>query len=192
MNKYDQKFKNDISLFANVLASYYGDEYKEIIIDKLENVNTIWYRNDDSDIISDIDSELLKAIKENMNSACFSQSCYINEFNVLVLPQDYEYTQLLHEINHMVSTYVLQKKPLIIINGLEVSYEKQNGYIFQENNGLNEVVNQLITKKLISILKLYIPSVSYQESWQDKMFPLIEPFFCKFEQEIKNCIWMGI
>ncbi len=192
------KFDNDKNIFISAFINFYGEKNSEYIIDRIKNANTIWHDSksieDNSDIfshiITDMSKDRLEYFLSKRKSEAFLQSSYIDEFNLLVLPQDYNISHIIHEINHMIASHVISLSPYAVINGISFSMERGDEVIL-ENDSMNEVINQLMTFDIINELKRLGINVVYTPSWQDNAFPLIMPFYNRFKDSLKELYISG-
>lgn len=153
------KLNEDLDVIIQAFINVYGTEYSDFITNRFKELKIIWYDDeiqnysDINDIIEtslpkEIIDEYLKKYKEK----CFSQSAFIDELDVLILPLSYNITHIIHEINHMISCHVLSKNPLRIISGLSTITEQNNGIVSNDND-LNEIINQKITIDILDELR---------------------------------------
>lgn len=168
--------------------NFYGEENQDYIIKRFSNPQIIWFDdkpylegdNIRNHIITNIPNEKLSKYLSARKKDAFLNSCFIDEFNLLVLPQNGDLTQISHEINHMVGSHILSLEPLKIINGISVMLEK-NGGVHEINEFLNEAINQMMITEILNSINIPVAP-----SWQEKMFPLVEYFYITFKEEIKK------
>ncbi len=60
--------------------------------------------------------------------------------NLLVLPQSYDISCIVHEINYMIGSHIISLSPYVVINGVSYGIEKGNGVVL-ENDAMNEVID---------------------------------------------------
>ena len=189
-NETSKRFRDDLNIIIQAFINFYGVENSEYIINKISNSRIIWYDNSDKDddiqkqIISSInDDELIEILKKRKKEA-FLQSTYIDEFDVLVLPLNYDLTHIIHEINHKIGSHVISKEPLIQISGISYSVEK-NGIVEQDND-LNEAINQKMTLEILEELNKLGLKINITPSWQEQLFPVIDTFYETFKEQLKK------
>ncbi len=193
-----EKFENDKSTFISAFINFYGENNSEYIINKINNANIIWHdstnsnSNDDilSHIITDLPKEKLEYYLSQRKRDAFLQSAYIDELNLLVLPQNYNISHIIHEINHMIGSHILSLSPYRVINGISYSVEKDDGVI-SENDSMNEVINQIMTFDIVNGLIKSGMNTVYTPSWQDNAFPLLMPFYNRFKESLKELYISG-
>ena len=191
------KLNEDLDVIIQAFINVYGTEYSDFITNRFKELKIIWYDDeiqnysDINDIIEtslpkEIIDEYLKKYKEK----CFSQSAFLAELDVLILPLSYNITHIIHEINHMISCHVLSKNPLRIISGLSIITEQNNGIVSNDND-LNEIINQKITIEILEELKRLGIDLKISSSWQEQSFPVINLFYKTFKDEIKKTYVTG-
>lgn len=198
MLKIIDRFENDKNMFISGFINFYNESNSKYIIDKVKNANIIWYDStclkEDKDLLSHIVTNLsmdkLEYFLSKRKIEVFTQSAYINELNLLVLPQNYDISHIIHEMNHMIGSHIISLSPYMVINGL--SYEMGKGdVVVLENDAMNEVINQLMTFDIINELKTLGMNVVYTTSWQDNAFPLLMPFYSRFKESLKELYISG-
>lgn len=196
-NRCTEKLNTDLDTITQAFINIYGSEHTDYIIDRFNNLNIIWYDDemqtfDDirNVIVTSLPDEIVDEYLKKFKEKCFSQSAYIDEANLLVLPLSYNLTHIIHEMNHMISSHILSKKPLRIISGLCVTIEK-NGGVVSNDSDLNELINQKITIDTLQELKRLRMKVIVTPSWQEKLFPLIDTFYETFKEEVKKVYVTG-
>ncbi|MBQ9071645.1 MAG: hypothetical protein IJY25_00610 [Bacilli bacterium] len=180
-------YKIDERLLSSFI-NFYGEENQNYIIKLFSNPQIIWYDNKPyfegedihNHIITNIPNEKLNKYLSARKKSAFLNSCFIDEFNLLVLPQNGDLTQISHEVNHMVGSHILSLEPLKIINGISVMLEKNSG-VHEINGFLNEAINQMMITEILNSI-----NVPVAPSWQEKIFPLVEYFYITFKEEIKK------
>lgn len=198
MMKVIDKFENDKSIFINAFINFYGKRNSVYIIDKVNNADIIWHdsislkEGEDllSHIVTDLPKDKLEYFLSKRKSEAFTQSAYIDELNLLVLPQNYDISHIIHEINHMIGSHTISLVPYVVINGVSYSIEKGD-VVVSENDEMNEVINQLMTLDIIDELKKLGMKVTYTPSWQDNAFPLLMPFYNRFKDSLKKLYISG-
>jgi len=198
MSQIIEKFENDKSTLISAFINFYGENNSEYIINKINNANIIWYdstnldANDDilSHIITGLPKDKLEYYLSQRKRDAFLQSAYIDELNLLVLPQNYNISHIVHEINHMIGSHILSFSPYRVINGISYSVEKGNGVI-SENDAMNEVINQMMTFDIVNELKKSGMDIVYTPSWQDNAFPLLMPLYNRFKESLKELYISG-
>lgn len=198
MQKIIDKFENDKDIFISSFINFYGESNSEYIIDKIKSANIIWYDstslNEGEDLLSHIITELpkdkLEYFLSTRKSEAFTQSAYIDELNLLVWPQSYDISHIVHEMNHMIGSHIISLSPYVVINGVSYGMEKHDGVVL-ENDAMNEVINQLMTFDIINELKKLGMSIIYTPSWQDNAFPLLMPFYNRFKESLKELYISG-
>ena len=138
-----------------------------------------------SHIVTDLPKDKLEYFLSNRKSEAFTQSAYIAKLNLLVLPQNYNISHIIHEINHMFGSHIISLMPYVVINGVSYSIEKGD-MVVSENAEMNEVINQLMTVDIIEELKKLGVKVTYTPSWQDNAFALLMPFYNRFKDSLKK------
>lgn len=189
------KFNQDIESIIQAFINFYGDQHKEYILDVFNNPRIIWYSNKENKnihdaIISSIPIDELNNLLKKRNETAFTQSSYIDELNILVLPLSYDLTHIIHEFNHKVASHIVSFKPLFQINGLSISKEENNGVIIY-NEFLNEAINQKITLDILNELNNIGVQVEKTPSWQENIFPLINLFYETFKDLLKETYTSG-
>lgn len=198
VKKIIDKFEIDKYIFISSFINFYGGNNSEYIIDKIKNANIIWHDsadlNEGEDLLSHIVTELpkdkLEYFLSTRKSEAFTQSAYIDELNLLVLPQNYDISHIVHEMNHMIGSHIISLSPYVVINGISYGMEKGDGVVL-ENDAMNEVINQLMTFDIINELKKIGMDVVYTTSWQDNAFPLLMPFYNRFKESLKELYISG-
>ena len=146
-----KQLSSDLDVIIQAFINTYGTEYSDFITNRFKELKIIWYDDEiqnysnindiiETSLPKEIIDEYLKKYKEK----CFSQSAFLAELDVLVLPLSYNITHIIHEMNHMISSHVLSKNPLRIISGLSTITEQNDGVVSNDSD-LNEVINQKIT-----------------------------------------------
>lgn len=174
-------------------VNFYGIENKEYIKKRFNNCKVILYdgkplqENDEvrNHIITNISEEQLNAILNTRKDNIFLQSAYIEEFDLLVLPQNFNMTHWVHECNHMLSSHVMCTNPLKSISGISETIE-YDGWVQVFDEFLNEAINQLMTIEILDRL-----GEKSEPSWQEEMFPLIYDFYFYFKKELKKLFISG-
>ena len=174
-------------------VNFYGKENSEYIKTRFNNCKVILYdgksiqENDDvrNHIITNISNEKLNAILTARKDKVFLQSAYIEEFDLLVLPQNFNLTHWVHECNHMLSSHVLSANPLKSVSGISETIEC-DGWVQVFDEFLNEAVNQLMTIEIIDSL-----GQTSESSWQEEMLPIINDFYYTFKEELKELFISG-
>ena len=141
--------------------NFYGEENQDYIIERFSNPQIIWFDdkpylegdNIYNHIITNIPNEKLSKYLSSRKKDAFLNSCFIDEFNLLVLPQNGNLTHIAHEINHMIGSHILSLEPLKIINGMSVMLEK-NGGVHEINEFLNEVLNQMMITEILNSINI--------------------------------------
>lgn len=172
----------------NIFINFYGEEYREYITEKFSNLQIIWYDdkpyNEGEDIkkhfITNVPEDKLDEYLSSKNKNVFLQSAYIDELELLVLPQNGDLTQIIHELNHMISGHIISLEPLNIINGISLIIERNNG-IMKINEFLNETINHMMTLEMVNAI-----NVTKTPSWQEKMFPIVKFFYETFKSDLKE------
>lgn len=198
MKKIIDKFEKDKDIFILGFISFYNESNSKYIIDKIKSANIIWYDStcleEDKDVLSnvvtDVPKDKLEYFLSKRKIETFTQSAYIDELNLLVLPQSYDISHIVHEINHMIGSHIISSSPYVVINGVSYGIEKGNNVIL-ENDDMNEVINQLMTFDIISELKKLGLDAVYTTSWQDSAFPLLAPFYNRFKESLKELYISG-
>lgn len=193
-----KKFENDKSFLISAFINFYGKNNAEYIINKINSANIIWYdskeikENDDilSHIVTNLPKDKLEYFLSQRSRTAFLQSAYIDELNLLVLPQNYNISHIIHEINHMIGSHILSLSPYRVINGISYSVEKSDGVVLG-NDSMNEVINQMMTFDIVNELKKLGMNIVYTSSWQDNAFPLLMPFYNKFKESLKELYISG-
>lgn len=194
----DSRLKNEIGLIKQAFINFYGEKYRNYIINVLDNLNVIWYDDSQQEKDEEIKNLIISSLPENSideylmkhDKKCFLQSAYIDEIDVLVLPLSYNMTQIIHELNHKISSHILSLEPLEMISGLCISKEK-NGGVVEQNSDLNEAINQKMTLEILDELRKLGIEVHYTPAWQENMFPLINLFYEKFKENLKDIYITG-
>ena len=193
----NERLNNELNYIIQAFINFYGEDYKDYISNELNNLKIIWYDDTQQNIevfrnsiISSLPENVINEYLKRYNKKCFSQSAYINEIDVLVLPLSYDMTHIIHEINHKLSTHILALKPMKMISGLCISIEK-NGRVIIENNDFNEALNQKMTLEILNELKKLGLNINYTSSWQENLFPLINMFYELFKDCIKQVYITG-
>ena len=99
------KLNEDLDVIIQAFINVYGTEYYDFITNRFKELKIIWYDDeiqnysDINDIIEtslpkEIIDEYLKKYKEK----CFSQSAFIDELDVLILPLSYNITHIILEL----------------------------------------------------------------------------------------------
>ncbi len=200
-NKYlisNNRLNNELSYIMQAFINFYGEKYRDYIVNGLNDLKIIWYDDtkakDESDIkehiISSLNEEQINEYLKNHKGECFLQSAYIDEIDVLVLPLSYDITHIIHELNHKISCHILSIKPLKMISGICISTEEKGGVV-QINSDLNEAINQKMTLDILDELRKLGLEISYTPSWQENMFPLINMFYESFKDSLKNVYISG-
>ena len=199
-NKYkfcSEKLSKELDVIIQAFINTYGTEYSGFIINRFKQLKIIWYDDEiqnfsnindiiETSLPKEIIDEYLKKYKEK----CFSQSAFVDELDVLVLPLSYNITHIIHEMNHMISSHVLSKNPLRIISGLSTTTEQNNGVVSNDND-LNEIINQKITIDILEELEKLGISLKVSSSWQERLFPLVDLFYKTLKDEIKKIYVTG-
>lgn len=185
------KMLNELNKILNIkdlihaFVEFYGIENEAYIINIFNNLRVIWYG--ESDIkLENITEEEFENIKKQKIKSAFNQSCYLDEFNLLILPQKFDITHIIHEINHKIGSHIKSEIPLVFSNGICQVTEISNVFK-EEDSDLSEVINQLITIEIISILNSNGYKIELTSSWQEKLFPLVLNFYSLYKDEIKKC-----
>lgn len=166
-----EKFEDDKNFFILAFINFYGEINAEYITTKINNANIIWYdsnkieEKDDilSHIVTNLPKEKLEYFLSQREQSAFLQSAYIDELNLLVLPQNYDISHIIHEINHMIGSHILSLSPYRVINGISYSVEKSGGVV-SENDSMNEVINQIMTYDIVNALKKISMHIVYTPS----------------------------
>lgn len=198
MMKVIDKFENDKSIFISAFINFYGESSSSYIIDKVKNADIIWHDSSSleecedllSHIVTDLPKDKLEYFLSKRKSNAFTQSAYIDELNLLVLPQNYDISHIIHETNHMFGSHIISLVPYVVINGVSYSIEKGDVVVL-ENDEMNEVINQLMTVDIIDELKKLGVKVTYTPSWQDNAFPLLMPFYNRCKDSLKKLYISG-
>ena len=192
-----ERLSKDLDVIIQAFINVYGTEYSDFINNRFKQLKIIWY--DDkiqnfsniNDIIeTTLPKEIIDKYLKKYKERCFSQSAFIDELDVLVLPLSYNITHIIHEMNHMISCHILSKNPLRIISGLCTMTEQNNGVVSNDND-LNEIINQKITIEILEELKRLGINLKISSSWQEQLFPLINLFYKTFKDEIKKTYVTG-
>ncbi len=194
----NSRLNNELNYIIQAFINFYGKKHRDYIVSVLQDLKIIWYEDikfkegsEISDyIVSSLSEDQINAYLKKYNKKCFSQSAYIDEIDVLVLPLSYDITHIIHEINHKVSSHILSLEPLKIISGVCTSVEKDIGVI-QENSDLNEAINQKMTLEILDELRKLGLEIQYSTSWQENMFPLINLFYESFKEILKDTYISG-
>ncbi len=193
----NETLNNELNYIMQAYINFYGEDYKDYISSILKNLKIIWYddtvqnkENFRDTIISSLSENTINECLKKYNQKCFSQSAYIDEIDVLVLPLSYDRTHIIHEINHKISCHITSLKPLQIISGVCVNIEKDGG-IVSENSDLNEAINQKMTLEILDELKKLGLKIKYTPSWQEEIFPLINLFYELFKDSLKKVYITG-
>lgn len=174
-------------------VKFYGKKSKKYISERFNNCKVILYDEmplqDNNDvrnhIKTNITHEELNVILNARKDKVFLQSGCIEEFDLLILPQNVNMTHWVHECNHMLSTHILSTHPLKSISGISETIEFGKGVeVFDEF--LNEAVNQLMTIEILNIL-----GEKAEASWQEEMFPIIDDFYGEFKEDLKQLFLSG-
>ena len=192
------KFEKDKNIFISAFINFYGESNSGYIIDKVKNANIIWHdstslkESEDllSHIVTDLPKDKLEYFLSKRNADAFTQSAYIDELNLLVLPQNYDISHIIHEMNNMFGSNIISLDSYVVINGVSLSIEKGDGVV-SENDEMNEVINQLMTLDIIGELKKLVMNIIYTSSWQDNAFPLLIPFYNRFKDNLKELYISG-
>ena len=194
----NSRLNNEIRFIKQAFINFYGEKHRDYIINILDNLNVIWHddsqKKEDKDIknliISSLPEDRIDEYLKKHDRECFLQSAYIDEIDVLVLPLSYNMTQIIHELNHKISSHILSLEPLEMISGLCISREK-NGGVVGQNIDLNEVINQKMTLEILDELRKLGIEVHYTPAWQENMFPLINLFYDIFKENLKDIYITG-
>lgn len=192
-----ERLSKDLDVIIQAFVNTYGTEYSDFINNRFKQLKIIWYDDeiqnfsDINDIIeTTLPKEIIDKYLKKYKERCFSQSAFIDELDVLVLPLSYNITHVIHEMNHMISCHVLSKNPLRIISGLCTMTEQNNGVVSNDND-LNEIINQKITIEILEELKRLGINLKISSSWQEQLFPIINLFYKTFRDEIKKTYVTG-
>lgn len=192
-----KQLSSDLDVIIQAFINTYGTEYSDFIINRFKELKIIWYDDeiqnysDINDIIeTDLPKKIIDEYLKKYKEKCFSQSAFIDELDVLVLPLSYNITHIIHEMNHMISSHVLSKNPLRIISGLSTITEQNDGVVSNDSD-LNEVINQKITIDILEELKKIGIDLKVSSSWQERLFPLVNLFYKTFKDEIKKIYVTG-
>ena len=180
------------TILISAFINFYGKEKREYIREKFSDVQIILYDkiplkekdNIRNHIVTDISEEKLKEILDSKQQNLFLQSGFIDEFNLLILPQDYNLTHIAHECNHMIASHILSLNPLKSVNGISITLEK-NGVITM-HEFLNEAIIQLMTIEILNSV-----GEQAEPSWQETLFPLVNYFYNTFKNELKALFTSG-
>ena len=193
----NKTLNNELNYINQAYINFYGEDYKDYISSILKNLKIIWYDDTEQNkenfrdtIISSLSENIINECLKKYNQKCFSQSAYIDEIDVLVLPLSYDRTHIIHEINHKISCHIISLKPLQIISGVSVNIEK-NGGVVNKNSDLNEAINQKMTLEILDELKKLGLNIKYTPSWQEEIFPLINLFYELFNDSLKEVYVTG-
>ena len=197
MLKIIDRFKNDKDIFISGFIKFYGESNSKYMIDKIENANIIWYdptcleeKDMLSHIVTDLPMDKLEYFLSKRKIKAFIQSAYIDELNLLVLPQNYDIAHIIHEMNHMIGSHIISSSPYMAIRGVSYAIEKANKVVL-ENDAMDEIINQLMTFDIINELKNLGMYAAYTTSWQDNAFPLLMPFYSRFKESLKELYISG-
>lgn len=194
----NNRLNREINYIIQAFVNFYGEEYKDYIVTTLKDLKIIWYddvekqegKNIKEQIASSLPEKQVDEYLSKMNKICFSQSAYIDEIDVLVLPLSYDITHIIHELNHKMSSNILSLEPLEIISGLCISKEKSGGVV-SLNSDLNEAINQKMTLEILDELRNLGLDICYTPSWQENVFPLINLFYDSFRDDLKDIYITG-
>ena len=194
----NNRLNREINYIIQAFVNFYGEEYKDYIVTTLKDLKIIWYddvekqegKNIKEQIVSSLPEKQVDEYLSKMNKICFSQSAYIDEIDVLVLPLSYDITHIIHELNHKMSSNILSLEPLEIISGLCISKEKSGGVV-SLNSDLNEAINQKMTLEILDELRNLGLDICYTPSWQENVFPLINLFYDSFRDDLKDIYITG-
>ena len=205
MNSLQEKFisansrlNNELNYIIQAFINFYGEKHRDYIVNVLRDLKVIWYDDIDIEEEKEIRNVIVTSLSEDQineylkkyDRKCFSQSAYIDEIDVLVLPLSYDITHIIHEMNHKISSHILSLEPFKIISGICTSLEK-NGDVVQENSDLNEAINQKMTLEILDELRKLGLEIQYTPSWQENMFPLINLFYESFKDLLKDLYISG-
>lgn len=193
-----KKFESDKNLILQAFINFYGREFSNYIKEKIIDPKYVWYdslpfkKGDDinSHIVTNLSKEQLSECLEKRNQDIFLQSCYIDEFDILVFPQDYDITKIVHEFNHKIASHILSLNPYMVLSGISYSYQKGIG-IMVENEFLDEVINHRMTLEILNELVKLGYNVTITPSWQENAFPLVDPFYVQFKNLLKTLYISG-
>ena len=205
MNSLQEKFmsannrlNNELNCIIQAFINFYGEKHRDYIVHILRDLKIIWY--DDTEfkeekeirnfIVTSLPKDQINEYLKKHDEKCFSQSAYIDEIDVLVLPLSYNITHIIHEMNHKISSHILSLEPLKIISGVCTSVEKDGGVV-EENSNLNEAINQKMTLEILNELRKLGLEIQYTPSWQEHMFPLINLFYESFKEFLKDTYISG-
>ena len=194
----NSRLNDELNCIIQGFINFYGEKYRDYIVSVLRDLKVIWYDDIEykeekeirNSIISSLPEDQIKEYLKKYDRKCFTQSAYIDEIDILVLPLSYDITHIIHEMNHKISSHILSLQPLIIISGICTSVEK-NGGVVQENSDLNEAINQKMTLEILDELKKLGLEIQYKPSWQENMFPLINLFYESFKALLKDLYISG-
>lgn len=166
----------------------YGNENYNYINNCFSNMRIAWF-DKNNHILENITNTEFEELKLKKSEEVFHQSCYVDEFDLLILPLNVDITQIIHEMNHKLGSHLICCNPLHLINGLCIS--KEDGFgVKEENYNLSEVVNQKITEEVIEELINMGYKITITDSWQSKLYPIISPFYETYSESIKKC-WIS-
>lgn len=194
----NDRLNKEINYIIQAFINFYGEKHRDYIINTLRDLKIIWYddietkegKNVKDYIVSSLPEDQVNEYLKKHNKNCFSQSAYIDEIDVLVLPLSYDITHIIHEMNHKISSHILSLEPLNIISGVCISVEK-NGVVVEENSDLNEAINQKMTLEILDELRKLGLEIQSTPSWQENMFPLIHLFYESFKDNLKDTYISG-
>lgn len=174
-------------------VNFYGKENKQYIEKRFNDCKVILYdgmplqENDNirNHIKTNISEEQLNVIFNARKDKVFLRSAYIEEFDLLVLPQNFNMTHWIHECNHMLSSRIMSMHPLKSLSGISETIEI-DGFVQVFDEFLNETINQLMTIEIIESL-----GEDPEPSWQQEMFPIINDFYSVFKEELKKLYILG-
>lgn len=193
-----KKFESDKNLILQAFINFYGRDFSSYIEEQISNPKCVWYdslplqKEEDINchIVTNLSKEQLSECLEKRNQDIFLQSAYIDEFDILVFPQDYDITKIVHEINHKISSHIFSLNPYMVLGGISYSYQKGIG-IMVENEFLDEVINHRMTLEILNELVKLGYNVTITPSWQENAFPLVDPFYVQFKNLLKTLYISG-
>ena len=91
-----KQLSSDLDVIIQAFINTYGTEYSDFIINRFKELKIIWYDDeiqnysDINDIIeTDLPKKIIDEYLKKYKEKCFSQSAFIDELDVLVLPLSY-------------------------------------------------------------------------------------------------------
>lgn len=198
-NKFEKtalRFNNDNKLIMQAFINFYGDQHKDYILKKLNESRIIWYDKTNKEtevrnhIISSLPEEIINDCLKKRSEKAFLQSAYIDELDLLILPLSYDFTHIVHESNHKVGSHIISSQPLVQINGLAYTVEKDNGVI-EYDEFLSEAINQKMTLDILDELENLGIVTRKTSSWQSYLFPFINLFYDTFKDLLKETFISG-